>query len=300
MDLKQLRCFTTLAEIGNIRRAASLSALSQPALSMRLQRLEEQLGYALFEREARGVRLTERGRRLLPHAKRLLEVAAGTEEAALQIGRGAFDRLDIGVTPIAALSIFPRAIRAFSIAHPAVALALTEGLSHELEDAVAQRRLDFAIVHPPSSRDDLVVHEVARERFVAVVPAEHRLAAQGSIAVRDMADVPMLAVRRDVGPAVFDRLAAHFTRAGIAARFDQCATSSISLLGLVAAGLGAALVVESLRCIEQPGVRFIALADEPPTLGYALCHRADLPNPVRNAFVRALTGSRSGPGLSAS
>lgn len=292
MDLKQLHCFVTLAEIGNIRRAASLLALSQPALSMRLQRLEAQLGYMLFEREARGVRLTERGTRLLPHAKRLLEAAAKADEAAEQIGRGAFDRLDIGVTPIAALSIFPQAVRAFALAHPSVALALTEGLSHELEDAVAQRRLDFAIVHPPSSRDDLVVHEVARERFVAAVPAAHRLAAQDSIAVGDLRDVPVLAVRRDVGPAVFDRLASHFTRAGIAARFDPCASSSISLLGLVSAGLGVGLVVESLRRIDQPGVCFIGLADEPPTLGYALCHRADLPGAVRNAFVQAMATSR--------
>ncbi len=292
MDLKQLQCFVTLAEIGNIRRAASLLALSQPALSMRLQRLEQQLGYTLFEREPRGVRLSERGHRLLPHARRLLELAAETGEAAAQIGRGAFDRLAIGVTPIAALSIFPRAVRAFSLAHPAVALALTEGLSHELEDAVAQRRLDFAIVHPPSSRDDLVVQEVARERFVAAVPAAHRLAAQASIAVGDLRDVPVLAVRRDVGPAVFDRLASHFTRGGIAARFDQCASSSISLLGLVSAGLGVGLVVESLRCLDQPGVRFIDLGEEPPTLGYALCHRADLPGAVRHAFVEAVAASR--------
>lgn len=64
MEIKQWRCFVTLAEICNIRRAASLLALSQPALSVRIQRLEESVGYALFERQAQGVRLTDKGRRL--------------------------------------------------------------------------------------------------------------------------------------------------------------------------------------------------------------------------------------------
>jgi LysR family transcriptional regulator, benzoate and cis,cis-muconate-responsive activator of ben and cat genes len=152
VELKQLRAFVTLAEIGNIRRAASLLALSQPALSVRIQRLEGDVGYPLFERQARGVSLTERGARWLPHVKKLLAGAAQAEEAARMIGRGAFERLEIGVTPIAALSFVPDALRVFSAMQPGTSIALTENLSNELEEAVAHRRLDLAIVHPPSSR----------------------------------------------------------------------------------------------------------------------------------------------------
>ena len=296
MELKQWRCFVTLAEIGNIRRAASLLAVSQPALSVRIQRLEEELGFALFDRQARGVRLTEQGARLLPHAKRLLSRAAETDEAARAIGRGAFDRLEIGVTPIAALSFFPDAMRVFSAAYPGVVLALTEGLSDELEEAVAHRRLDLAVVHPPSSRDDLVVREVARDRFVAVVPATHRLAGAERIEAADLRHETLVGVRREVGPVVFDRIASYFSRAGITAQVNQCATSSISLVGLVAAGAGIGLVVESLACIARPDIRFVPLSDEPPSLGYAMCHRSDLPGELQSAFLHAFNAPKAGAG----
>jgi len=293
LELKQWRCFVTLAEIGNIRRAASLLAVSQPALSVRIQRLEEDLGFALFDRQARGVRLTEQGARLLPHARRLLSRAAETDEAARAIGRGAFDRLEIGVTPIAALSFFPDAMRAFSAVHPGVVLALTEGLSDELEEAVAHRRLDLAVVHPPSSRDDLVVREVARDRFVAVVPAAHPLAGAERIAAADLRQQTLVGVRRDVGPVVFDRIAAYLARAGVTTQVNQCASSSISLVGLVAAGAGIGLVVESLACIARSDIRFVPLSDDPPSLGYAMCHRADLPGELQGAFLHAFNAPKA-------
>jgi LysR family transcriptional regulator, benzoate and cis,cis-muconate-responsive activator of ben and cat genes len=288
MELKQLRAFVTLAEIGNIRRAASLLALSQPALSVRIQRLEEDVGYPLFDRQARGVSLTERGARWLPHVKKLIDNGAQAEEAARMIGRGAFDRLEIGVTPIAALSFVPDALRAFSVMHPDTAIALTENLSNELEEAVAHRRLDLAIVHPPSSRDDLRMREVARDRLVAVVPAEHRLAGAPGIAAADLQGEKLIGVRRDIGPMAFDRITAWFSRANVAVDISQSATTSISLIGLAAAGAGIGLVVESLRCISRPDIRFVDLSEDAPSLGYALCHRADLPPELRRDFTQAI------------
>lgn len=296
MELKQLRCFVMLAEIGNIRRAASMLAMSQPALSVRIQRLEEQLGYALFDREARGVRLTERGTRLLRHAKGLLWSAAETEEAARAIGRGAFDRLEVGLTPIAALSLMPDALREFSTMHPNVALALTEGVSNDLEEAVAHRRLDFAIVHPPSSRDDLVMHELMSDRYVAVAPIGHPLASARSVGAADLASHLLIGVRRDVGPVAFDRIISYFSRAGLSVQISQCATTSISLIGLVAAGAGVGLVVESLRCIARPDIRFVALEDEAPSLAYSLCHRPDLPVELQRTVLGAVRAAVNGPG----
>jgi LysR family transcriptional regulator, benzoate and cis,cis-muconate-responsive activator of ben and cat genes len=302
VELKQLRAFVTLAEIGNIRRAASLLALSQPALSVRIQRLEGDVGYPLFERQARGVSLTERGARWLPHVKKLLASAAQAEEAARMIGRGAFDRLEIGVTPIAALSFVPDALRVFSAMHPGTSIALTENLSNELEEAVAHRRLDLAIVHPPSSRDDLQMREVARDRLVAVVPAGHRLAQASVLCAADLQGDTLIGVRRDIGPMAFDRITAWFSRANVAVDVSQSATTSISLIGLVAAGAGVGLVVESLRCISRPDIRFVALSDDAPSLGYALCHRADLPPGLRRDLMQAIrsaVAAREKPDISA-
>jgi LysR family transcriptional regulator, benzoate and cis,cis-muconate-responsive activator of ben and cat genes len=302
VELKQLRAFVTLAEIGNIRRAASLMALSQPALSVRIQQLEGELGYPLFDRQARGVSLTGRGARWLPQVKKLLASASATEEAARMIGRGAFDRLEVGVTPIAALSFVPDALRAFSALHPGTSIALTENLSNELEEAVAHRRLDVAIVHPPSSRDDLQVRELARDRLVAVVPAGHRLASAPVIAAADLRGERLIGVRRDIGPMAFDRITAWFSRANVAVDMGQSATTSISLIGLVAAGAGVGLVVESLRCIQRPDIRFVDLGEGAPSLAYALCHRADLPPGLRRDFTQAIrcaVAARAMPGAAA-
>jgi LysR family transcriptional regulator, benzoate and cis,cis-muconate-responsive activator of ben and cat genes len=291
MDLKQLRCFVTLADVANIRRAAGLLALSQPALSMRIQRLEQEVGYALFERQARSVSLSERGTRLLPHVKRLLAHGAAAEQAASRIGQGAFDYLQIGLTPIAALSTAPAALRRFRQHNPGVELALVEGLSEALEEAVAHRRLDFAIVHPPSSRDDVILREIDREAMVAVLPANHPLAERHSIGAADLASEVVVGVRRDVGAALFDRIGVYLKRAGVTAPLRQSASTSISLIGLVAAGAGVGLVIESLACVRHPDVRFVPLHDEPPTLGYALCHRSDLPDALRRAFVASMVES---------
>ena len=288
LELKLLRAFVTLAEIGNIRRAASLLAVSQPALSVQIQRLEDALGYPLFDRQARGVSLNERGARWLPHVKKLLHSAAQTEEAARTIGRGAFDRLEIGVTPIAALSFVPDALRLFAQQQPGTSVALTESLSHELEEAVAHRRLDLAIVHPPSSRDDLQVREIARDRLVAVVPAGHRLAGAPTLSPADLGSETLVGVRRDIGPMAFDRISAWFSRANVAVQVSQSASSSISLIGLVAAGAGIGLVVESLRCISRPDIRFVGLSADAPSLGYALCHRADFPPALRREVTQAI------------
>jgi DNA-binding transcriptional LysR family regulator len=95
---------------------------------------------------------------------------------------------------------------------------------------------------------------------------------------------------------VFDRIASYFSRAGITARVNQCATSSISLVGLVAAGAGIGLVVESLACIARPDIRFVPLSDEPPSLGYAMCHRSDLPGELQSAFLHAFNAPKAGAG----
>ncbi|MES2888035.1 MAG: LysR family transcriptional regulator [Pseudomonadota bacterium] len=205
MELSQLRSFVMLAEIGNVRRAASLLAVSQPALSMRIKRLEDELGWKLFDRQARGVTLTQSGARWLLHCKQLLEHAAEATEAGRSIGRGSFDRIELGVTPIAALSVAPDVVKAYLQRNADRTIALTEGLSHELEEAVAQRRLDFALVHPPSSRDDVVVQEFAREALMAAVPASHPLASATTLTAKELSQETVLGIRRDAGPSAFDR-----------------------------------------------------------------------------------------------
>lgn len=94
----------------------------------------------------------------------------------------------------------------------------------------------------------------------------------------------------------FDRIVGYSSRAGVTAQVNQCETSSISLVGLVAAGVGIGRVVKSLRRIARPDIRFVPLAGEPPSLGHALCHRTDLPDDLRHGFARAIAAAVAGRG----
>lgn len=124
----------------------------------------------------------------------------------------------------------------------------------------------------------------------------HPLAEAACIGAAELRRHTLLGVRREVGPVVFDCIVGNFSRAGVTAQISQCATSSISLVGLVAAGVGIGVVVESLRCIARPDIRFVPLADEPPSLGHALCHRPDLPDDLRHGFARAIAAAVAGRG----
>ncbi|MBC8057931.1 MAG: LysR family substrate-binding domain-containing protein, partial [Rhizobiales bacterium] len=116
----------------------------------------------------------------------------------------------------------------------------------------------------------------------------HPLARATRLEAADFRGQALVAVRREVGPAVFDRITTYFSRAGVAVPISQSATSSISLIGLVAAGAGIGFVVESLRCIRRDDVRYVELSGDAPTLGYSLCHRPDLPDALRVSFERAV------------
>ncbi|OZM76742.1 LysR family transcriptional regulator [Pseudonocardia sp. MH-G8] len=149
MDLRQLRYFLAVAEERSVTRAAGRLHLTQPPLSAQLTRLEHELGVDLFVRHRRGVDLTEAGRRLAEHARRLLADVEAAAESVRRTGQGHSGRLTLAFVPATAWSVLPPLLRRFHAAGPGVELRLLEAGTEAVAEHVRQRRADLGLVHLP-------------------------------------------------------------------------------------------------------------------------------------------------------
>ena len=284
MDTRSLECFSEIASTGSFRLAAKRLGLSQPALTTRIQRLEDELGFVLFERSANGAALTERGRLFLPHARQSVDALARTRAAVTPIKDGDEGRLRFGYTAIGALSLAPRLIHAFRRAHPRVVLDLKEMTSEPIEVALAEGSLDAGMLHPPVRAGELSLQTLQSVGFLAVVPKADPLAARASVHLADLADKPFVMVARPVGPFAFDRVVSDCLAAGFHPRIVQHVETSISVLGMVAAGMGIGLVVEPLAQFKHPDLAFIPLTGLSYRLAFALAWRTESDSPLIDAL----------------
>jgi DNA-binding transcriptional LysR family regulator len=272
-ELRQLRHFVAVAEHLHFGRAAQALHISQPPLSRSIQDLERRLGATLLARTRRKVELTPEGARFLSEAKRLL---AQLERALLEVGSmaaGAGGRLRLGFVSLADFGVLPRLLKAYKASRPGVALALREMLSPEQEAALAAGELDFGLLLPPVS-GDLEYLVVQRERFVAALPAHHRLGrARRRVPVRELAGEAFVMAPREIAPGMHDIVAQLTARAGFAPRVAQEAIQMQTVVSLVSSGLGVAIVPSSVANLGRRGVVYREIADAHPRLDLWLAWR---------------------------
>jgi DNA-binding transcriptional LysR family regulator len=274
-DLWQLRYFIAVAEHLHFGRAAEVLHISQPPLSRAIQGLEARLGVALFLRNRRRVELTPEGARLLEEAKRM---TGQLERVVLELRgmrSGERGRLRIGFVSLADYGVLPALLKAAKAARPGVAFALREMLSPEQALALAAGDLDFGFLLPPVSESASLEHIVVqRERFVAALPASHRLARpRGAVAVRALIDEPFVMVPREIAPGLYDIVAGLVAKAGFSLNVAQEAIQMQTVVSLVSSGLGVALVPESVANLGRQGVVYRPLADKHPRLDLWLAWR---------------------------
>lgn len=299
MELRALEAFVALTETLNFRRAAERLHVTQPALSLRLKRLEDELGFRLLDRTRASVAVSEAGRAFLPHAARVLGEAAAARETARRIGGGEVGRLRIGYTPVSFFGPSPGIVRRFAEWHPDVELDLVELLSDEVEEALLAHAVDVGFLHPPLTARGLALTPLPEERYVVALPSGDPLAATRELRLGDLAGRPLVLTSRAVGPTVFASILALCREAGFEPRIRQEVPTSIAVLDLVAAGHGIGLVVESLSSMTRPGLVFRPIAGPAPSLPTALATREAADAPTITAFVdhlrRALVGQSDPP-----
>ena len=186
MDLRQIRAFVAVAKARNFTRAAEALQLAQPAVSMAIGKLEEQLELTLFSRQGRQVALTAEGEVFLRHAERILGdcLAADTEMAELKgLARG---EVRIGIPPMMSSYYFPRVIRDFRARYPHLQLSVLGEGAARIQRMIASGEIDMGVIAGGRIPEGLQSRRFLREEIVACVPAGHPLARRSSPATRSV------------------------------------------------------------------------------------------------------------------
>jgi DNA-binding transcriptional LysR family regulator len=289
MELRRFRYFVAVAEELHFRRAAERLHLAQPALSQQVRKLEVELGVELLHRTKRGVALTAAGTVFLDEARRLLRQADEAARTARNARTGAAGRLRLGHVADAVPAIVPRAIAAFASRYPEVEIVPETAPARRAVEDVRTGRLDLAVVGLPLPTTDLKVTPLAVESTVVAVPDRHLLSGRPMIALRSLAETPLILLPRATNPAFHDAVIAGCRAAAISPTLIDTAESQVEhALVLVASGMGVALLPASVADrYKTVGVSFRPLAPPAPTIELVLVARPE-PAALIAGFLRVV------------
>ncbi|WP_307188881.1 LysR family transcriptional regulator [Nocardia anaemiae] len=293
LSLEQVRGFVTVAEEGNFRRAAERLRMTQPPLSRQIQKLERDIGVELFDRTQRQVQLTPAGAVFLTEARRLLALAGAAPGTARLVAAGGAGTVRIGFTAASGfgfLGPFLNHIEA-SLNHieaglDRVEIVLREMVSSDQFENLRSGSLDLALARPPFDRTEFDSRLVHSEGLILAVPEQHKLAEDGPLAIEELGGETLLVYAP--GPA---RYFADLV-SGILAAVPYTATHELTqvhtMLALVAAGRGLALVPETATHLHPDGVRFRPLIGvEDPVVLHAIWRR-ECANPALHRVIELL------------
>jgi DNA-binding transcriptional LysR family regulator len=259
VELRHLRYFLAVAEERSFSRAAERLRIAQPPLSQQIRRLEKDLGFPVFERTPKGVRLTPAGEALLDGARAVLAAADDARRSAEAASRGLAGRLTLAFMNSAAYQVLPTLLKAFRQAHPGIAVDAREMTIADQMDALVDGRIDAGILRPPVDDARLAAIELAEEPFVVALPSHHGLSAKPRIALTDLEGEALVGYPRGHAAGFRERIDAALRAAGISPRVVQEGTHVHTLCGMVAGGVGAAIVPASARRLAMHDVAFVPL-----------------------------------------
>jgi DNA-binding transcriptional LysR family regulator len=284
-DLNQLRCFVTVAEELHFGRAAARLNMTQPPLSRQIQVLEHIIDAPLLERTSRSVRLTPAGRSFLPEARRILKLAESASQVARRIALGKTGSLKIGFTAAAAYGYLPELIAACRAKLPEVDFSLKEMVSGDQFEALAAGQIDAGLLRPPIARPELLSRRVLAEPLLAAIPKKHPLASLEALSIKDFEGQPFIMYSPYEARYFHDLLVTQFSRAEILPRYVQHLSQIHSILAMVRAGLGLAIVPAAASSLKIADVKLRPLKLRAP-------HPVELflvwPRQHENPLLRAL------------
>ncbi|MBT2787190.1 MULTISPECIES: LysR family transcriptional regulator [unclassified Halomonas] len=262
-SIQQLRVFVAVAHSRSLAEASERVHLSQPAISIALRKLEENVGGALFARTTRQLALTPEGEAFLPVAVRLLnDWNEAFEDLNDQFSKQR-GKVTVAALPTLAAGLFPRVIKLFHEAYPRINLSLHDVLAEQINQMVREGRADLGLSVPPSDADDLTFEPVLEDSYVVVCPCGHSLLAQSAVAWSQLAAYPFIGINRlSSSRQDIDRI-----MQSVGERLDiLCDARQIATVGrMVAAGLGISVLPSlSFRQIATDGIEHRPLVE--PTI----------------------------------
>lgn len=289
IELRHLRYFVSVAETENFTRAAERLGVSQPSVSQQIRDLEQLLGTPLFMRLGKRVRLTEAGLALARTASQVLKKLEQAREAVRSVASLERAHLEIGVIPALHLALVPPALRRLAQAHPGLSVTVHERPSREIEVEVESGRYDLGLGLLGQPSPNLEFKRLLVQEFSLIVAPGHPLAGKSRLAIRSLADVPLVALPPSypMRQEVEDLLGTVRLRPRIQHEIE---TVDGALMALVATGL--ATLLPPIVLSGRPNLGLIAIpltgGNRPMEFG-TLLPKGALPTPAVAAFLEALS-----------
>jgi DNA-binding transcriptional LysR family regulator len=274
MKLRQLQFFIAVAEELSFSRAAIKLHVAQPSLSTQIKVLEEEVGARLFERDKRHVSLTPAGRRFQQRAISVLSMADSAKSEARSTARGQLGMIALGYTALSMFSTaLPHAIRQFRRREPHVVMTLRELTSLEQLHELGERTLDVGVLRKVDvgAPKGITIVEWYRTPLVAAIPRDHPRAASDLLSLNDLKNESFIMYPRGAGTGIYWQVIDLCTAAGFRPRVVREVIESSTIIGLVAAGVGIAIVPADMNCIQFSGVVYRRITD---TGAYTALHLA--------------------------
>ncbi len=295
MELRHLRYFVAVGEEQHYGRGAQRLRVAQPALSRQIQDLEDELGFQLFDRLPRGVKISAAGKSFLEDARRILQQVNEATTRARRVAHGQSGTLRVGFTENASWhGVVPESFRKFRQEQPEAELQVNPLSSLEQFEAVRSGRLDAGFIfNMPKTDRELNQMPVASHNIVLAAPKGHPLQKVKKLRLRDLGDTLFVWFPRRESPAFYDRLMHECFRAGLKSpRIVQEGVNEATILSLVLHGVGVGFVNENARWRCPQGVVVLPVIDLNLQLPLSLVWRKDNVSPLLGKFV---AGVRSLP-----
>ena len=287
VELADLRALTVLAETLNFGRAAGRLHVSQPALSKRIRRMEERIGGPLLIRGYRDVRLTEAGRLLAARSRHLIGEASATVALTERAVRGEAGLLRVGFGIASVFGLLPEVVLRFRRAHPDVQFHLRDMSTPDQIDALLSGEIDVGFIRHRGADARLRMRPVLDERLVAALGPHSRWSTRAGL--RSVAAEPFIIISRDRSASFYDHVLGVCAAAGFTPRIVQEASELMTVVSLVRAGLGVALVPRSTALMRLPGVRFHELDIPAAAWNIALAWQSESDRvPLVRRFIEAV------------
>lgn len=275
VNLQRLEYFLAVADELHFGRAAQRLHMSQPPLSQQIRQLENELGVILFHRSTRHVELTDAGALLYPMAQRIVADGEHLERAMVEFKEGIRGLLRVGFVDSAAYAVVPRFINLYRDTWPLIDFSLESMSSDQQAASLLRGEIDIGICRTTGSRRDVESVELHREPLLLAVHPGHRYAARDSVGLAELAGERFVGFDRHVSETLHAELRTMLATQGVAYDPSIEATEYSTVLGLVASGLGVAIVPAGVVTFHPPGLTYITISDPTAWLPLLLIARAD-------------------------
>jgi DNA-binding transcriptional LysR family regulator len=293
IELRHLRYFIAVADELHFGRAAEKLSISQPPLSQQIQALEAHIGAQLFDRNNRTVRLTQAGAQFLKQAKSIIAQVNDASDQAARIYRGEAGNLTLGITSSAPfIQPVSRTLQRFRLYYPDVNIRIEQLNSKQQITPLLEGQLDLGIMRNSQLPDPLAHQLLLSEPLVAVVQADHPFTQlkPGELTFAHFANQPFVFFSDDVGTSLYDAILQMLAKAGIYPHITQEVGEPLTIIGLVAAGLGISILPASYQRIQVAGVRYLDFAEHlANTQVWMVYHARHMQSAAAMAFMHMIT-----------